>query len=937
MDHQFPPKLFPSFYNRGPPEQLPRGRSGGWGAYGGVSAQGGSGPLSSWTFTSRRRVDGEVWRQTEPLPVPLLSPRKAFQEYLMPPDPMDFLSHLQNFFIDDGLDAFRCTSEVLGENFYFKKAKKKEKYRQGSVNMWRTKSYIDLLKYKPCPVSYPSRSLERFSSHMSDVVHDVPLELLGSLLYEELTEQRERMQFSERSTGGALAYVPFSQSEGCLLYPGGLGMDRLHFHKVALQNSCMDASSAEPVSFQLRAPVRQISCGSVLGDCCVAVRSDYHCGVWRFGERKQPCLLQVVDAEAAATCVSVSPHVLGEVLVVSESGAANLWTVGKGLQKVRTEESNLYFNAKSPWRWCEFSAHPRVMVYADRTGAELTDFRAKVSGAHHTLFRISSTSDCRSGERLLLCRYLGDVNTFHHLVATQAPPLFCHVASDRRMGETAKVLLGSHSSQEITLLQYSGGRLEACSSRGAPQALLRPTDSLTHLPVQIPHRQQAAAQRLASPAAGLTCFQKKGGAEDFSLCVLQLTEVGDIFYQILERRPPAEDKSGAPEAQTSEQVQVSDPARHGDIITAAPETPDRIVCLDSSTEGAEDESGTRKKMPVAFNDEPGLDAEVCGGEEVDRSSCWEAPLTISSSTAETWKLWLQKLRLTGQNPETVRPQNFVVQTAGLLQAADRDAGGELDEPLRREMKGCMRRRSLLLNDSASIKVPLTVPALVNAEAWTDALSDRLTAAWRGEEEWQAWWRDQLGTNRKMKADALRRKRRMQKEARRAEGRRFQLSGSFTSSVSYQTDLDDPFESTGWSSAVSQGTLSDEEDGAVLQSEEDRTLPVTATPDPIRTTTPQKYTPSRPRPLLPTQPNTPQTPRANQRSWRPQDDFLSSVWGTQDAPPQSEEPLPSSWFPGSQSGSLRPSPGSLPSSQASQSQRGPSQASQPKRKKSRMGF
>uniref|UniRef100_A0A3Q2CLR9 TATA-box binding protein associated factor, RNA polymerase I subunit C n=1 Tax=Cyprinodon variegatus TaxID=28743 RepID=A0A3Q2CLR9_CYPVA len=225
------------------------------------------------------------------------------------------------------------------------------------------------------------------------------------------------------------------------------------------------------------------------------------------------------------------------LLVVSESGAANLWTVGRGLQKVRTEESNLYFNAKSPWRWCEFSAHPRVMVYADRTGAELTDFRA--SGAHHTLFRISSTSDCRSGERLLLCRYLGDVNAFHHLVATQvrrgllifcpfvlqhsayvmderfpcvpmlkcdhmmqAPPLFCHVASasDRGMGETTKVLLGSHSSQEITLLQYSGE--SACSSRGAPQALLRPSDSLTHLPVQIPHRQQAAAQRLASPAAG---------------------------------------------------------------------------------------------------------------------------------------------------------------------------------------------------------------------------------------------------------------------------------------------------------------------------------------------------------------------------------------------------------------------------------------------------
>lgn len=47
------------------------------------------------------------------------------------------------------------------------------------------------------------------------------------------------------------------------------------------------------------------------------------------------------------------------------------------IQKIREDESNLYFNASSWWRWCEFSAHPRVMVYADRTGAELTDIRVR--------------------------------------------------------------------------------------------------------------------------------------------------------------------------------------------------------------------------------------------------------------------------------------------------------------------------------------------------------------------------------------------------------------------------------------------------------------------------------------------------------------------------------------------------------------------------------
>lgn len=53
------------------------------------------------------------------------------------------------------------------------------------------------------------------------------------------------------------------------------------------------------------------------------------------------------------------------------------WYCPIRMQKVREEDQNLYFNAKSSWRWCEFSAHPRVMLYADRTGVELTDIRVR--------------------------------------------------------------------------------------------------------------------------------------------------------------------------------------------------------------------------------------------------------------------------------------------------------------------------------------------------------------------------------------------------------------------------------------------------------------------------------------------------------------------------------------------------------------------------------
>ena len=56
---------------------------------------------------------------------------------------------------------------------------------------------------------------------------------------------------------------------------------------------------------------------------------------------------------------------------------------------------------------------------------------------------------------------------------------------------------------KLCVCVFSGGRAEACFSLGPPQALLRPRDSLKHLPVQIPHRLDTATNRLSSPATGM--------------------------------------------------------------------------------------------------------------------------------------------------------------------------------------------------------------------------------------------------------------------------------------------------------------------------------------------------------------------------------------------------------------------------------------------------
>uniref|UniRef100_A0A1A7X8M9 TATA box binding protein (TBP)-associated factor, RNA polymerase I, C, 110kDa n=2 Tax=Iconisemion striatum TaxID=60296 RepID=A0A1A7X8M9_9TELE len=1037
MDYQFPLQLFPSFYTCGPPDLSHRycAEAGGWGSYHGVLPLG-HGPLSSWTFTPKHQVSSEMWTQTEPVVVPLLPPKRAFTRNETPPDPLDFTEHMQNFYMDHGQDAFGCMSDILGEHFYFRyKRNPKKKYWRGSVSMWKVQRFLDMMNHQKCLQTYQSSSLNSYCCLMSDVIHEVPPDLLGSLLYEELTEQKDRMLFSEGATGGALSYVPFSHSRGCLLYPGGLGQNHLNFHKVALQHHGLDLSS-DPVRFQLKAPIRQISSSSLFDNCCVAVRSDRLCGVWRFSETNNPRLLQVVRTKEVLTCVSVSPHVLGEVLVASESGAVNLWTVGKGLQKVYAEDANLYFNAKSSWRWCEFSAHPRVMLYADRTGAELIDMRLNLTPGH-TLFRISSSSECRSGERLLLSRYLGDVHPFHHLITTQysayimderfpcmpmlkwdhmmkAPPIFCQVvqsfaASDSAMDKTTKVLLGSQSSQEIMMLQYSGGRVEPCYSRGSIQALLQPKESLAHLPDQIPHRLDIATKRLCAPATGLTCFQRKSRGEGHSqesVCVLQLTEDGDIFYQILEHKLQSSNTSGAPasgdehgpnaknllasQGATSDgrpaDSYISETSSDEDVIgpTQAENVPETQGSgSDSSCEesGGRDRTLKRMKLQVIVNDDQdagppsGNDTEERGSEEVKRTSGGaDATLVkLSSRTLLSWKLWLQKLILKNKDKHPACPGTdyFRTETKDLLKLSDKDLRKAKEKGKekvwRMNMRSCMSSHSLLLHSSSSIKPPDVppLPDTVYPDEWTDSLSSRLTVSWEGEDAWRSWWQDHLGMNKVAKVEALRRRRRREKEARRAAGRRLELSSSFTSSISYQSELDDFSSSAGWSSAASQGEWTDVDDGGALSRLETFLRnETTSTPSkldesqpPTPTATPQSFnndnsdpqTPKRPRPLPPTQTRSPEaTPTSQRRTNRPARDYLDSLFGTQDDPlslddvPLSNTVTPSSQLCGSQSiprraaGSMRST--TLFGSQASsQGGRGPSQGSEPKKKRSRMGF
>ncbi|KAL0963248.1 hypothetical protein UPYG_G00351660 [Umbra pygmaea] len=532
----------------------------GWGRYGAVlevnaarPEEGACLPNVELKFKSQHQVKGDPCVPLEIIALPLLGPEIVSESSPTLSDRLDVSNHMQNFYLYNYEDAFCTMSHVLHDNFHFGQGKKKNR---NAVHMWRQEHFMETLKYKKCEYTHLGPQTKGYISLLSDVIHDIPPSLLADLLHEELVHQREQEQFSERTTGGAIEYIPFSSSstvqQGCLVYPGKAS---LNFHRVAWnfqeeKPPCFDLSPT-PLSFQLSGTVRQISRGDWQDKCHVGVRSDYLCGVWCVSERLKPINLEVIQTKQPATCLQASPHVQGELVVANESGAAYLWTLGKGLQRFRNEDSNLYFNAKSSWRWCDFSGHPRVMVYADRSGVELTDIRDK-DHCSHTLFRIGQTPDCKSGERVILTKYLKEAHTFHHLITTQHaayimderfpclpmikwnhmmeyPPLFAQVVAGSPSGSgTTKVLLGSQRSQEVMLLQYSGGREEACVRRGTPRALPTPRHSLKHLPVHLPHLRLQALDRLTQHAAGLTFIHHNQGKEDF-ICVLQLTEVGDVF------------------------------------------------------------------------------------------------------------------------------------------------------------------------------------------------------------------------------------------------------------------------------------------------------------------------------------------------------------------------------------------------------------------------
>ncbi|XP_074058078.1 TATA box-binding protein-associated factor RNA polymerase I subunit C [Macrotis lagotis] len=658
------------------------------------------------------------------------------------------IEQLNQFLCHHGDIAFGPLGMLLQENFNLGEPKKSRKARTVMNAEWL---FQDLGGHQPmgCPWAHWSTRQRRFSILGGTVLGKEVEGLLGGLLHEEL-ETRWKKLLDEASTGGSLTWVPGTRAHiGQLVYPTSRAHDQLNFQKVKLSSTGEPQVLGDPTCILLRGPVRQVVTRTIQGEALLAVRSDHHCAVWQVSRQGHPNPLQVLEMEKGATGISLSPHLPGELAVCTRSGAVCLWSPQDGLQQIHKDPKTLVFKDPSSWRWADFTAHPRMLTIADRTGVKLTDVRAP-SDCGKLLFRVGAEASCQRGERVLLAQYLGTSSPLSptlHLICTQfslyllderlplvpmlkwnhtlmSLPLLGQLLPPPCPGAPLPLILGGQGGH-LRLLNLSGGPSCALQLAAPPQSLPSLMDSLPGFPVLEPHGQQLLQNRLKAPLTGLAAVVPPS-CPNPTMLLFQLSAAGDVFYQRLRLQPDAS-------AKNAHSLRKSN----------------------SSTDPS---------------DEPSLDSH-------DQTSAAPSSDTTLGPSAVSWnpravaccRRWLKTLMQIPPTPPLWTPPTFSQHRHHIQWVREEDKG-----KVREGLQAAMTEGRLLQQGDLG-PLPPSDPPPAHEPSNTcpeDKLNERLEAFWEG--KGASWWNNQQGGTQKPRKRPSR------------EKRRTQLSSSFSSA---RTDSD----------------------------------------------------------------------------------------------------------------------------------------------------
>ncbi|KAJ7417772.1 TATA box-binding protein-associated factor RNA polymerase I subunit C [Willisornis vidua] len=742
---EFPATLFSSYFDVGPPrEEYGSGPAAGWGEHGQV-LEGDRGPgrrQKQPVFVPRRGGTDEIWDPTEAAAVPLLPPRAGC--WIPSPAPqdilnrnnlygkfragrseatLDFAKQLGHFFVDHPEDAFGSIGQLLHKNFYLGNSKLKSPARSSTIRMTTLIEDIDRLEARRgCHRQHLASRLRWFSHLCRDWLFEVPLGLLADCLHEELMVEWSNLLFDDSLTGGALAWLPPKDTQS-----SGIPV----FQDVVLEE--LPRAQGSPAQFELSGRIRQVAAARVDGKDFVGVRSDYHCGVWRVPGRTgtAPTPLQVIRTDVPASCLTVR------------------------LQQLRSDPQTMFFRDHSPWRWSDFTAHPRVLSCADRTGLQCLDARAPRK-CHFDLFKVGEEAGCQQGERVVLPMYLGRAHPSQYLVTTQfsvyvlderlplvpmlkwshmmkAPPVFAHLMPGDP-GRSHKVVLGASHTQELLLMQYWG----------------------------------------------LAATLQEDGTRN-SMLVFQLSEAGDVFCQRLIHeavRPPAP---------TSKDEAITAPG--SSPLFEAPASSPLGLASEEEEEG-EEQTFYLPNLEVIINDDEEEYASTPAPleeAELPQESCASSqptPAVPSPAAALRYRRWLRALsRGCRELPQHTWTPSLSQRRLFTRKELEEPTGpSALQRQVRQWLCQVMREGGHIQHWKPLAFQPPAVPQPLEPPEGQDPLSTRLTAAWSG--NWEQWWEDRTSFGMAQRQRALRERRRRQKRAR---GRR-SLSASFTSSLTYQSEL-----------------------------------------------------------------------------------------------------------------------------------------------------